>query len=489
MSNYDYLDLATIWKSKAKGTLSLVIALANFDLPKKYAKTNPPMVIFTDGLRIFSSPVDRFLDLRYFVRKDESAYDHLMQIFTSPITEDEEQPLLQDEDEEDDLMLADSDDADEAAAERMNPVEVSALTRDEQKLYETSSGKVIEANAVVPARVVVDTAEPDQELEDSLKSFVKYTQTRTIDGTFYHHLEFTSLDPVSKLLDHITDDSLISMSVQFKDMIIPIELEYVTSTYTSAENVFDANGNVVDVKYTYNMVIAQEPETEEEEFITNDLVENESIESVPAIRPVDSATDVSASDASVDGAVQDEPAHDNVLTRAESTDSSSIGSISESTEQNEPESSDLSDDSISNVEEISINADHEEDDIENADELDEAYTSTEVEEQSEISNADEIEEDTSAEDAKLLVDSLIMPEDELIEEIPTDEVAESLVNKLEAISEDEASSEESVQEHIQEEQVAEETKTTSELSAEVVDEVLTAIQEEKKEDSEEKKEE
>lgn len=480
MSNYDYLDLATIWKSKAKGTLSLVIALANFDLPKKYAKTNPPMVIFTDGLRIFSSPVDRFLDLRYFVRKDESAYDHLMQIFTSPITEDEEQPLLQDEDEEDDLMLADSDDADEAVAERMNPVEASALTRDEQKLYETSSGKVIEANAVVPARVVVDTAEPDQELKDSLKSFVKYTQTRTIDGTFYHHLEFTSLDPVSKLLDHITDDSLISMSVQFKDMIIPIELEYVTSTYTSAENVFDANGNVVDVKYTYNMVIAQEPETEEEEFITNDLVENESIESVPAIRPVDSAADVSASNASVDDAAQDEPAHDNVLTRAESIDSSSIGSISESTEQNEPESSDLSDDSISNVEEISINADHEEDELENADELDEAYTSTEVEEQSEISNADEIEEDTSAEDAKLLVDSLIMPEDELIEEIPTDEVAESLANKLEAISE---TSEESTQED-----QAEETKTTSELSAEVVDEVLTAIQEEKKEDSEEKKE-
>ena len=481
MSNYDYLDLATIWKSKAKGTLSLVIALANFDLPKKYAKTNPPMVIFTDGLRIFSSPVDRFLDLRYFVRKDESAYDHLMQIFTSPITEDEEQPLLQDEDEEDDLMLADSDDADEAVAERMNPVEASALTRDEQKLYETSSGKVIEANAVVPARVVVvDTAEPDQELEDSLKSFVKYTQTRTIDGTFYHHLEFASLDPVSKLLDHITDDSLISMSVQFKDMIIPIELEYVTSTYTSAENVFDANGNVVDVKYTYNMVIAQEPETEEEEFITNDLVENESIESVPAIRPVDSAADVSASDASVDGAAQDEPAHDNVLTRAESTDSSSIGSISESTEQNEPESSDLSDDSISNVEEISINADYEEDEIENADELDESYTSTEVEEQSEISNADEIEEDTSAEDAKLLVNSLVMPEDELIEEIPTDEVAESLANKLEAISE---TSEESTQED-----QAEETKTTSELSAEVVDEVLTAIQEEKKEDSEEKKE-
>lgn len=480
MSNYDYLDLATIWKSKAKGTLSLVIALANFDLPKKYAKTNPPMVIFTDGLRIFSSPVDRFLDLRYFVRKDESAYDHLMQIFTSPITEDEEQPLLQDEDEEDDLMLADSDDADEAVAERMNPVEASALTRDEQKLYETSSGKVIEANAVVPARVVVDTAEPDQELKDSLKSFVKYTQTRTIDGTFYHHLEFTSLDPVSKLLDHITDDSLISMSVQFKDMIIPIELEYVTSTYTSAENVFDANGNVVDVKYTYNMVIAQEPETEEEEFITNDLVENESIESVPAIRPVDSAADVSASNASVDDAAQDEPAHDNVLTRAESIDSSSIGSISESTEQNEPESSDLSNDSISNVEEISINADHEEDELENADELDEAYTSTEVEEQSEISNADEIEEDTSAEDAKLLVDSLIMPEDELIEEIPTDEVAESLANKLEAISE---TSEESTQED-----QAEETKTTSELSAEVVDEVLTAIQEEKKEDSEEKKE-
>lgn len=479
MSSYDYLELATIWKSKAKGTLSLVIALANFDLPKKYAKTNPPMVIFTDGMRIFSSPVDRFLDLRYFVRKDENAYENLMQIFTNPITEDEDQPLLQD-DEEDDLMLADSDESEEVA-ERMNPVEASALTKEESKLYETSSGKIIEANAVVPARIVVDTAEPDEVLEESLKSFSKYTQSRTIDGVFYHHLEFAERNPIVNIINLLSDDStneLRSMSVQFKDMIIPIEPQYITSTYTSAENVFDSNGNVVDVKYTYNMIIAQGEDSEDDSATESDDA---------AIQPIAESADVSESNTASNDSAQNESDNNGIFVDTESSNSSDSESISESTELNSAEPIDSSDDNLSEVEEVSINASYEEPETENAEELDEAYAPIEATEQSVLTNAEEIEADTSVEDAKLLVESLIMPEDELIEEIPTDEVAESLANKLEVISEsfEESKTEESVpEEH------AEEVKTTSELSAEVADEVLTAIQEEKTEEIvEDKKEE
>lgn len=489
-SDYDYLDIGTIWQSKAHGTLSLVLAIANLNLPKKYASMNPPSVTFTDGSRIFTSPVERFLELRYFVRKDEYIANKLLDVLSHPITEDEEDEQY-DMDDSDDLLLAEDDeytDKDDSVAEPVVPVQ--AQTKAEHS--EESKKEVITAQtatstpASYPVQFVFETLD-DPELENDLtnaaKALIRYDQFRTIDGVLYHHLAFAqSNNAVHTLISNV--DKLKNCSIQYKDVIIPVNLDLVTSAYTSAENIFDITGKFVDIKLVDNLIIADttnlEDEDEDEEYTTESFAELVSNPDQPS--SVDTASETTS----------------NSESRADSETTSAIttGDVRESGESDNAESVSSGSNTFEELEEVSINAD-----LENAEELDED-TSIPAEESSES----EPEDDSTEEDHDLLVNSLIMPEDEEdtlgYDELQTedDEIADSLASKLEALiekSEDVIDAEaveydaqsESTEEQQPEEKTeeAEEVKTTEELSSEVVDEVLTAIQEEKTQ--EEKKEE
>mgnify|MGYP000041927983 CR=1 FL=1 len=488
-SDYDYLDIGTIWQSKAHGTLSLVLAIANLNLPKKYASMNPPSVTFTDGSRIFTSPVERFLELRYFVRKDEYIANKLLDVLSHPITEDEEDEQY-DMDDSDDLLLAEDDeytDKDNSVAEPVVPVQAQTKAEhsEESKKEVITAQTITSTPASYPVQFVFETLD-DPELENDLtnaaKALIRYDQFRTIDGVLYHHLAFAqNNNAVHTLISNV--DKLKNCSIQYKDVIIPVNLDLVTSAYTSAENIFDITGKFVDIKLVDNLIIADttnlEDEDEDEEYTTESFAELVSNHDQPS--SVDTASEITS----------------NSESRADSETTSTIttGDVRESGESDNAESVSSGSNTFEELEEVSINAD-----LENAEELDED-TSIPVEDSSEA----EPEDDSTEEDHDLLVNSLIMPEDEEdlgYEEIRSedDEIADSLASKLEALierSEDVIDAEavesdiqsESTEEQQPEEKTekAEEVKTTEELSSEVVDEVLTAIQEEKTQ--EEKKEE
>lgn len=487
-SDYDYLDIGTIWQSKAHGTLSLVLAIANLNLPKKYASMNPPSVTFTDGSRIFTSPVERFLELRYFVRKDEYIANKLLDVLSHPITEDEEDEQY-DMDDSDDLLLAEDDDYnDGSVAEPVAPIQAQT----EAEYSEENKKEVVTAQTIKPTPSsypvqfvfeALDDSELENSLTDAAKALIKYDQFRTVDGVLYHHLAFAqNNNAVHTLINNV--DKLKNCSIQYKDFIIPVNLDLVTSAYTSAENIFDITGKFVDIKLVDNLIIADtsnlEDEDEDEEYTTESFAELISDPDQPSFVNAASET-ISDSDSRDDSETASAVAAEDVRESGESNNAEPVSSSSNTFEE---------------LEEVSINAD-----LENAEELDED-TSIPVEESSEA----EPEDDSAEEDHELLVNSLIMPEDEEdalgYDELQTedDEIADSLASKLEAlieksedvidaeVTESEAQSE-TVEEQQSEEKIedVEEAKTTEELSSEVVDEVLTAIQEEKTQ--EEKKEE
>ena len=486
-SDYDYLDIGTIWQSKAHGTLSLVLAIANLNLPKKYASMNPPSVTFTDGSRIFISPVERFLELRYFVRKDEYIANKLLDVLSHPITEDEEDEQY-DMDDSDDLLLAEDDDytaSDDSVAEPVVPVQAQT----EAEHSEESKKEVITAQTITstpsasPVQFVfeaLDDPELENDLTNAAKALIRYDQFRTIDGVLYHHLAFAqNNNAVYTLLSNV--DKLKNCSIQYKDVIIPVNLDLITSAYTSAENIFDITGKFVDIKLVDNLIIADTTNIEDEDENEDDTREH-STGSVSVISQPDIAN-------AVPETINNSESRDDF----ETTSIVVTGDVRESGGSDNAESTPAGSSTFEELEEVSINAD-----LENAEELD-VDTSIPVEESSES------EDTTEDEDHELLVNSLIMPEDEEdlgYEEIRSedDEIADSLASKLEALIEksEDATDAEAVESDVQSESTeeqqpeekteeAEETKTTEELSSEVADEVLTAIQEEKTQ--EEKKEE
>lgn len=490
-SDYDYLDIGTIWQSKAHGTLSLVLAIANLNLPKKYASMNPPSVTFTDGSRIFTSPVERFLELRYFVRKDEYIANKLLDVLSHPITEDEEDEQY-DMDDSDDLLLAEDDDySDNSVAEPVVPVQAQTeAEHSEESKKEVVTAQTIKSTpSAYPVQFVfeaLDDPELENDLTNAAKALIRYDQFRTIDGVLYHHLAFAqNNNAVHTLISNV--DKLKNCSIQYKDVIIPVNLDLVTSAYTSAENIFDITGKFVNIKLVDNLIIADTTNIEDEDENEDDTTEHSTKHSTGSVSVI-SQPDIANA---VPETVNNSESRDDL----ETTSVIVTGDVRESRESDNAESTHACSSTFEELEEVSINAD-----LENAEELD-ADTSVPVEESSES------EDNTEDEDHELLVNSLIMPEDEEdlgYEEIRSedDEIADSLASKLEALiekSEDTTTDAEAVESDIQSESIeeqqpeekteeAKEVKTTEELSSEVIDEVLTAIQEEKTQEEKKKEE-
>lgn len=447
MSKYDYLDIGTIWKSKRRGTLSRVIALANFDLPEKYQKTNPPQVVFVDNItnNIFASTVDRFLSLRNFVRRDDEAKEALYDFYVSPILEEEDPSLYLDDESEDDddlLITSDDDENEEDKPQAMQPYAISAAASEE----EPKSTKV-EASTKTETqfKLAIETDQSNSELEQLINSsFVSYDQFRSIDSVFYHKLTFNTAEAVQSIIDNA--DDIHKMSVIIGNVSVPINVDYITTVYTSANKI--ENG----MQVMYNIIVAEQSEEENEE--------NDSTTDVPAAEAQPTASSSDEAHATTSNVESSDDAREDAVSA--STDTSEV--VSEPSdgirEEHEEESnsattsSELIHEKDPEVEEISINAHQDDEDLEeeNVEDIADEATIDDSDEEENVEALPSDEEQQALEDAKLLQESLIMPssDDEIedVQEIKKDEVAESLANKLEASLENttEETSEEAVKE-------------------------------------------
>lgn len=413
MSSYDYLDLGTIWKSKRKGNLVSVIGLANFDLPEKYHKTNPPQVVFTDGTFIFSSDVKRFLSLRTFVRLDEGLKSSLLELFSAPITEEEEDPslYLDEEDEDDDLLLSSDEEIEDNSFIQQSYAHASAepAIKSESKL-EASVKQPEKALCTLIVKTKDSSVSFNEEVE---KHFCGYDQSRDIDGTFYHKLSFDTRTAVEYLINNI--DAITKMTIDVDGISIDVDVNYITTVYPSVINV--SLNNTLHSVYSYNVIVAEVSEE------NDDVYEEDSSSSEV---PVATAATAIPTETIVPEVVEAQPSNEeytlgDILNEASAAFNEALAKNND----------------IPTLEQISINAHHDEEDTDAASEVnagEEEDDSINVEELPEAPQEEELTNAEEISDQELLASSIVMPSDEVEDLIPSDPVSESLADKLEVIT-------------------------------------------------------
>lgn len=423
MSNYDYLDLGTIWKSKRKGTLVSVIGLANFDLPEKYHKTNPPQVVFTDGTFIFSSDVKRFLSLRTFVRLDEGLKNSLLELFSAPITEEEEDPslYLEDDEEDDDLLLS-PDEENEDDVSTAQHVYAQASTESESKAEHKLEASVQQSEKPL-CTLTIETEDSEKEFSEKVeKHFYGYDQSRNLEGVFYHKLSFDTRDAVEYLLKNI--DAVAKMTVNVDGVNINIDVNYITTIYPSVLNV--SLNNVLHSVYSYNVIVAEVPEENDDAYEENDSSEpstpvvaakaTETAETAETAKETSAAATV---ETIIPEVVEDQPTEytlGDILNEASAAFDAALAK----------------NDDIPMLEQISINAQQDSENLEDIAEDEEEFSN--VEELSEEPKEEDLTNAEEISDQELLASSIVMPSDSEEELVSSDPVSDSLASKLEVIT-------------------------------------------------------
>lgn len=253
LNMYDVLDVGSIWRSKRHGHLHVVLALANFSLPEKYLKTNPPQVIFSDGNQVLSTTVDRFLSLRNYVRQDNGIKDAFYSMASMPITEEEREPSLQlDNDDED--SFEDSE---------------SIESKEELEQEETDSHTLTAAVKENPQAIslVVNTSVKDlaAKIASANAKLINYRQLRTIDGIYYHTISASSLEYVQLLIDRIYEIDSVEITINNR-VKIDINNPQITTAYTEVCN----NESV----YSITFADASQADELEDELVPEDATEN-----------------------------------------------------------------------------------------------------------------------------------------------------------------------------------------------------------------------
>lgn len=428
MKNLEYLDVGTIWKSKKLGNLTLVLALANFELPKKYQLTNPPSVVFTDGNRIFSSPVDRFLELRTFVRLDKALHNNILNCLASPITEEPEEPMLgiyddasvNDDDDDDDLVIADSQD--DAAAD--TNMLVSKAHENSTKSQSVLTASNIEASNIKKF-ITIKKHGTSSDFEDIFnQSFHSYNQFRSDDGVYYHTLSFTSSKPVQILYNDIENIDYIAIEnigVNFSSDDMVLVNTWVSIANTSSGILYFYNAEFAD--YSDKVSTEAEPNLSEvtevsasAESVEPDKVAESKSEDVDNLETFTHPFETALAESAVTSAKNDES--DTVTAQSENNDSASFEEL----------------------EDVSINAVDSEnkddaDNLEDADEIIEKGNSTDN--HLETVNAEEVDEETAV---SMLKQNTFLASTADVEDIDIDSVSESLALKLDAVIKNESES-------------------------------------------------
>lgn len=214
---YDVLDVGSIWRSKRHGHLHVVLALANFSLPEKYLKTNPPQVIFSDGNQVLATTADRFLSLRNYVRQDDSIKNAFFSMAAMPITEEEREPSLQLDNEED-------------------AVEENELIADEEHAStRTLTASAEEKPQIIKVNVNTDADDVKEKLNAINADFINYRQLRTVDSIYYHTISVSSIDYVQTIVNNIYEIESIEILINGR-IKIDIANPQITTAYTEVCN-------------------------------------------------------------------------------------------------------------------------------------------------------------------------------------------------------------------------------------------------------------
>lgn len=214
---YDVLDVGSIWRSKRHGHLHVVLALANFSLPEKYLKTNPPQVIFSDGNQVLATTADRFLSLRNYVRQDDSIKNAFFNMAAMPITEEEREPSLQLDNEED-------------AVE-----ENELIVDEEQTSMRTLTASAEEKPQIIKVNVNTDADDVKEKLNAANADFINYRQLRTVDSIYYHTISVSSIDYVQTIVNNIYEIESIEILINGR-IKIDIANPQITTAYTEVCN-------------------------------------------------------------------------------------------------------------------------------------------------------------------------------------------------------------------------------------------------------------
>lgn len=214
---YDVLDVGSIWRSKRHGHLHVVLALANFSLPEKYLKTNPPQVIFSDGNQVLATTADRFLSLRNYVRQDDSIKNAFFNMAAMPITEEEREPSLQLDNEED-------------AVE-----ENELIVDEEQTSTRTLTASAEEKPQIIKINVNTDADDVKEKLNATNADFINYRQLRTVDSIYYHTISVSSIDYVQAIVNNIYEIESIEILINNR-IKIDIANPQITTAYTEVCN-------------------------------------------------------------------------------------------------------------------------------------------------------------------------------------------------------------------------------------------------------------
>jgi hypothetical protein len=214
---YDVLDVGSIWRSKRHGHLHVVLALANFSLPEKYLKTNPPQVIFSDGNQVLATTADRFLSLRNYVRQDDSIKNAFFNMAAMPITEEEREPSLQLYNEED-------------AVE-----ENELIVDEEQTSTRTLAASAEEKPQIIKVNVNTDADDVKEKLNAANVDFINYRQLRTVDSIYYHTISVSSIDYVQTIVNNIYEIESIEILINGR-IKIDIANPQITTAYTEVCN-------------------------------------------------------------------------------------------------------------------------------------------------------------------------------------------------------------------------------------------------------------
>lgn len=249
---YDVLDVGSIWRSKRHGHLHVVLALANFSLPEKYLKTNPPQVIFSDGNQVLATTADRFLSLRNYVRQDDSIKNAFFSMAAMPITEEEREPSLQLDNEED-------------AVE-----ENELIVDEEQTSTRTLTASAEEKPQIIKVNVNTDADDVKEKLNAANADFINYRQLRTVDSIYYHTISVSSIDYVQTIVNNIYEIESIEILINGR-IKIDIANPQITTAYTEVCN----NKPVYSITFADASQATEAYEEVQPEYIQPDAAAND----------------------------------------------------------------------------------------------------------------------------------------------------------------------------------------------------------------------
>lgn len=261
MSLRDYsevLDIGSIWQTRRRGSLNIVLYITNLDLSSETRKKHVPQVVFSDGQHVLSTTVDRFISRREYIRTDKDVANMLFDALAMPITREEQAPsfLLDEEDVDDETGIYVGEDDDQYngpenfSYEDYYPQTPASISAHEQEEIEQEAESSLGQNQdfeepqqqqeEASVSISANTTESIHEIEEcpvkfyvndnSVESVIGYTQSYIEDGTI-HEIRFSDKDAVSKIINLEAESYLLTLG--------STSIEFVTQELVNAYAGYD----------------------------------------------------------------------------------------------------------------------------------------------------------------------------------------------------------------------------------------------------------